>query len=148
TLYKVGTATALITGVIFTSGYAWRVAADAEKLELALATTQDVLQREQRLAALGGLAAAAAHELGTPLATIQVVAKELLRASPKDSLAAEDAALILQQAERCRGILKQLSQQPGEGDAAFTEVGLSALLEEVVDPHRGFDLAFDVSVHT
>ncbi|HUH10797.1 MAG TPA: ATP-binding protein, partial [Brevundimonas sp.] len=148
TLYKVGTATALITGVIFTSGYAWRVAADAEKLELALATTQDVLQREQRLAALGGLAAAAAHELGTPLATIQVVAKELLRASPKDGLAAEDAALILQQAERCRDILKQLSQQPEDGDAAFAVVDLSALLEEVVDPHRGFDLAFDVSVQT
>jgi two-component system sensor histidine kinase RegB len=148
TLYKVGTATALITGVIFTSGYAWRVAADAEKLELALATTQDVLQREQRLAALGGLAAAAAHELGTPLATIQVVAKELLRASPKDGLAAEDAALILQQAERCRDILKQLSQQPEDGDAAFAAVGLSALLEEVVDPHRGFDLQFNVSVQT
>jgi two-component system sensor histidine kinase RegB len=124
------------------------VAADAEKLELALATTQDVLQREQRLAALGGLAAAAAHELGTPLATIQVVAKELLRASAKDGAAAEDAALILQQAERCREILKRLSQQPEEGETAFAEVGLKALLEEVVEPHRGFDLAFEVSVRT
>jgi len=147
-LYRFGTGLALITGVIFTSAYAWRVAADAEKLELALATTQDVLQREQRMAALGGLAAAAAHELGTPLATIQVVARELLRGSVKDSSAAEDAALILQQAERCRGILKRLSQQPEEGDSAFAEVGLKALLEEVVEPHRGFDLAFDVSVTT
>lgn len=147
-LYKFGIGMALVTGVIFTSAYAWRVAADAEKLELALATTQDVLQREQRLAALGGLAAAAAHELGTPLATIQVVAKELLRASAKDGAAAEDAALILQQAERCREILKRLSQQPEEGEAAFAEVGLKALLEEVVEPHRGFDLAFEVSVRT
>lgn len=146
-LYRFGTGLALVTGVIFTSAYAWRVAADAEKLELALATTQDVLQREQRLAALGGLAAAAAHELGTPLATIQVVAKELQRASAKDGPAAEDAALILQQAERCRDILKRLSQQPEEGDA-FAEVGLKALLEEVVEPHRGFDLAFEVSVRT
>ena len=146
-LYRFGIGLALVTGVIFTSAYAWRVAADAEKLELALATTQDVLQREQRLAALGGLAAAAAHELGTPLATIQVVARELLRASTKDGPAAEDAALILQQAERCRDILKRLSQQPEEGDA-FAEVGLKALLEEVVEPHRGFDLAFEVSVRT
>ena len=145
-LYRFGIGLALVTGVIFTSAYAWRVAADAEKLELALATTQDVLQREQRLAALGGLAAAAAHELGTPLATIQVVAKELLRASAKDGPAAEDAALILQQAERCRDILKRLSQQPEEGEAAFAEVGLKALLEEVVEPHRGFDLDFEVSV--
>lgn len=147
-LYRFGVGLALVTGVIFTAAYAWRVAADAEKLELALATTQDVLQREQRLAALGGLAAAAAHELGTPLATIQVVAKELLRASPKDGPAAEDAALILQQSERCRDILKRLSQQPDEGDSAFAEVGLKALLEEVVEPHRGFDLAFEVAVRT
>lgn len=147
-LYRFGIGLALVTGVIFTSAYAWRVAADAEKLELALATTQDVLQREQRLAALGGLAAAAAHELGTPLATIQVVAKELLRASAKDGPAAEDAALILQQAERCRDILKQLSQAPEDGQSAFAEVGLKALLEEVVDPHRGFDLEFEVSVRT
>ncbi len=147
-LYKIGIGMALTTGVVFTSAYAWRVAADAEKLELALATTQDVLQREQRMAALGGLAAAAAHELGTPLATIQVVAKELLRASAQDGPAAEDAALILQQAERCREILKRLSQQPEEGGIAFAEVGLKALLEEVVEPHRGFDLDFEVSVRT
>ena len=78
TLYRFGMALALVTGVVFTAGYAWRVAADAEKLELALATTQDVLQREQRLAALGGLAAAAAHELGTPLATIKLASSELV----------------------------------------------------------------------
>lgn len=145
-LYRFGMGLALATGVLFTSGYAWKVAADAEKLELALATTQDVLQREQRLAALGGLAAAAAHELGTPLATIQVVAKELLRASPPDSPVAEDAALMLQQAERCRDILKQLSAQPEEGDALYADIDLKALLEEVVEPHRGFDLDFQTAI--
>jgi len=146
TLYRLGLGMALLTGVVFTSAYAWRVAADAEKLELALATTQDVLQREQRLAALGGLAAAAAHELGTPLATIQVVAKELLRSSPPDGPVAEDATLLLQQADRCREILKRLSQRPEDGDALYTEVGLKALLAEVVDPHLGFDLDIAVSV--
>src|SRR5690606_11517247 len=114
--------------------------------ELALATTQDVLQREQRLAALGGLAAAAAHELGTPLATIQVVAKEMLRDAPADSPAAEDAALILQQAERCRAILKQLSAQPEEGGPLFADIDLKALLEEVAEPDRGFDLDFEIAV--
>ncbi len=147
TLYRFGIGLALITGVIFTAAYAWRVAADAEKLELALATTQDVLQREQRLAALGGLAAAAAHELGTPLATIQVVAKELLRASPPDGAIAEDARLMLQQAERCRDILKRLSQRPDDGDPLYTEMGLKALLNEVVDPHLGFDLDIAVAVY-
>lgn len=148
TLYRLGMAMALVTGVVFTAGYAWRVAADAEKLELALATTQDVLQREQRLAVLGGLAAAAAHELGTPLATIQVVAKEMKRAAPPGGEVEEDADLILQQAERCRGILAQLSQQPEGDDALYADVALKALLEEVVQPHRGFDLAFEVAVRT
>lgn len=147
-LYKFGMGLALVVGLFFTAGYAWRVAVDAEKLELALATTQDVLQREQRMAALGGLAAAAAHELGTPLATIQVVARELLRASAPGSAAAEDATLILQQAERCRGILKTLSQRPQDGDTAFAEVSLKTLLEEVVAPHRGFDLDITCTVVT
>jgi len=145
-LYRFGIGLALTTGVVFTAAYAWRVAADAEKLELALATTQDVLQREQRLAALGGLAASAAHELGTPLATIQVVAKELLRASPADGPIAEDARLLLAQADRCRAILKRLSQQPEDGDALFAQVDLKAMLQEVVEPHLGFDLDIAVEV--
>ena len=145
-LYRFGMGLALVTGVVFTAGYAWRVSADAEKLELALAATQGVLEREQRLAALGGLAAAAGHELGTPLATIQVVAKELLRASPAGSPAAEDAALLLQQAERCREILKRLSQRPEDGDAIYADVSLAALLEEVVAHHRGIDVDIGVMV--
>ena len=147
-LYRFGIGLALVTGVVFTATYAWRVAADAEKLELALATTQDVLQREQRLAAMGGLAAAAAHELGTPLATIQVVAKEMRRAAGTDGALAEDAALILQQAERCRDILKRLSQAPEDDGALTAAVELRALLEEVIQPHRGFDLDFEASVRT
>jgi two-component system sensor histidine kinase RegB len=139
-LYRLGLGMALVTGVIFTAAYAWRVAADAEKLELALATTQDVLQREQRLAALGGLAAAAAHELGTPLATIQVVAKEMLREAAPGTPVADDAALLLQQADRCREILTRLSQRPEGDDTLYREMSLKALLAEVVEPHLGFDL--------
>ncbi len=147
-LYRFGIGLALVTGVVFTATYAWRVAADAEKLELALATTQDVLQREQRLAAMGGLAAAAAHELGTPLATIQVVAKELSRVAQGNAALAEDAQLILQQAERCREILKRLSQAPEDDGALTASVSLRALLEEVIQPHRGFDLDFEAVVRT
>ena len=145
-LYRLGLGMALVTGVVFTSAYAWRVAADAEKLELALATTQDVLQREQRLAALGGLAAAAAHELGTPLATIQVVAKEMLREAKPATPVAEDAALLLQQADRCREILTRLSQRPEGDDTLYRTIGLKALLAEVVEPHLGFDLDIQAEV--
>lgn len=145
-LYRMELGIALITGVLFTSGYAWKVAHDARRLELALATTQDVLQREQRLAAIGGLAAAAAHELGTPLATIQIVAREMQRQAPEGSPAAEDAALILQQAARCREILNQLSDAHQDDDAPFAEAELKALLQEVAAPHQGFDLDFNLQV--
>lgn len=136
-LYRVGMWIALMVGVLFTAGYAWRTAAESGRMELALAATQAVLAREQRLAALGGLAAAAAHELGTPLATIQVVARELLRASPPDDPVAEDARLLLQQAERCREIIRGLSQKPETGDMVHARLGLAQLLEEVAEPHRG-----------
>src|SRR5690606_2550890 len=66
--YRLGVWAALLVGMLFTAGYAWKTASESARMALALAATQAVLAREQRLAALGGLAAAAAHELGTPLA--------------------------------------------------------------------------------
>ena len=145
-LYRLGMGLALAVGVVFTAGYAWRVAHDAERLQHALAATSEVLEREQRLAALGGLAAAAAHELGTPLATIQVAAREMVRATRQDPALAEDAQLILDQAARCRDILRGLSQRPEDGDALYRSITLAALLEEVADPHRGPDLTLSLMV--
>jgi two-component system sensor histidine kinase RegB len=135
-LYLEGVWIAVVVGVLFFAGSAWQAASEASRMELALAATQRVLAREQRLAALGGLAAAAAHELGTPLATIQVVAKELLRSSPPDDPVADDARLLLQQAERCRDILKSLSQKPDTGDIVHARLGLAQLLNEVAEPYR------------
>jgi two-component system sensor histidine kinase RegB len=135
-LYREGMWVAVVVGVLFTAGASWQAAAEASRMELALAATQRVLAREQRLAALGGLAAAAAHELGTPLATIQVVAKELLRSSPADDPVADDARLLMQQAERCRDILKTLAQKPETGDIVHARLGLAQLLNEVGEPYR------------
>jgi two-component system sensor histidine kinase RegB len=134
--YRLAVGAALIMGIVFTAGYAWHAAAESSRMELALAATEAVLAREQRLSALGGLAAAAAHELGTPLATIQVVAKELLRSSPPDDPVAEDARLLLQQAQRCREILKNLSERTEDGDAVYARLGLAQLLNEIVEPYR------------
>jgi two-component system sensor histidine kinase RegB len=131
-----GILAAIAVGIVFTAGYAWQAAAEGARMELALAATEAVLAREQRLSALGGLAAAAAHELGTPLATIQVVAKELLRSSPENDPVAEDARLLMQQAERCRDILKNLAQRPETGDMVHARLGLAQFLEEIVDPYR------------
>jgi two-component system sensor histidine kinase RegB len=137
TLYAAGLWTALVSGAGFMSMFAWRLAADARAMSTALAATEMVLAREQRLSALGGLAAAAAHELGTPLATIQIVAREMARAAPEGSEGAEDAKLLVQQAERCREILRQLGRRGDEGDVIHARITLAGLIEEVAEPLRG-----------
>jgi two-component system, sensor histidine kinase RegB len=131
---KIMTALATLTGMAFTCGYAWRVAVQAARMELALNYTQTVLSREQRLSALGGLAAAAAHELGTPLATISIVAKEMVREIGAGALR-DDAELLVSQAERCREILHRLTEEPDTDDAVHARMTLLQLVNEVIEPH-------------
>jgi len=145
-VYRIGLWAALLLGMGFTAGYARRVSAEAGRMAQALAATQMVLAREQRLAALGGLAAAAAHELGTPLATIRLVATELSHQISEDSPYKEDVELLNSQAERCRNILGKLSQRPEGDDAVFSRQSLSALLEEVTTPYRGAGLSIEVQI--
>jgi two-component system sensor histidine kinase RegB len=135
TLYVVGVWTALVCSTIFIAGYAWSVAVEARKMRDAFAATQLALAREQRVSAVGGLAAAAAHQLGSPLATITVVAKELARDLPADSPHASDAELLVSQTERCRMILADLARHHDEG-SPFTRLPFSALVESAGEPYR------------
>jgi two-component system sensor histidine kinase RegB len=122
--------TALGLATVFIGGYTWSVAQEARRLRDAVAATQLALAREQRVSAVGALAAAAAHELGSPLATIAVVARELVRDLPADSPHSEDAQLLLSQSERCRQILAQLAHHPDEeGASPYTRLPISALVE-------------------
>ncbi|HEV2336830.1 MAG TPA: ActS/PrrB/RegB family redox-sensitive histidine kinase [Stellaceae bacterium] len=122
--------TALVLATVFIGGYTWSVAAEARRLRDAVAATQLALAREQRVSAVGALAAAAAHELGSPLATIAVIARELARDLPADSPHGEDAELLLSQSERCRQILAQLAHHPDEeGASPYTTLPISALVE-------------------
>ena len=128
---------ALVLATLFIGGYTWSVAQGARRLRDAMAATQLALAREQRVSAVGALAAAAAHELGSPLATIAVVAKELVRDLPDDSPHAEDAALLLSQSERCRTILAELAQQPeDDGGSPYTRLPISALVEAAGALHQ------------
>ena len=117
TVYIIGVWSALTLSVVFFALYARRIASEAAQMRSALTATQMVLSREERLSAIGGLAAAAAHELGTPLATIQVTAQEMAEGlSDPDSdldraFLADDAQLLISQARRCRDILGRLSQR-------------------------------------
>jgi two-component system sensor histidine kinase RegB len=132
--HRAAIAVAIMIGLAMMGGYAWRAAAESERMELALGVTQTVLAREQRLSALGGLAAAAAHELGTPLATISVVAKEMVRAAPEGAMR-EDAELLVSQAERCREILRRLTEAPETDDAVHARMTLLQFANEVIEPH-------------
>lgn len=143
-LYQMGVAAAVLVGLGFTSVYAWRVAAEEERLNIALAAVQAVLAREQTLSALGGLAAAAAHELGTPLATIHLVAKEMAREAPANDPRAEDLNLLVSQSERCRAILAQLSTNREQMDVMLARAPIKSLLEEIADPHEG--LGADIEI--
>ena len=102
TLYTLGIAASVASGMLFLALYTARLSKEAQQMSEALAATELVLAREQKLHALDGLAAAAAHELGTPLSTITLVAKELERELPPGTPLAEDAALLKSQADRCR----------------------------------------------
>lgn len=139
-IYVAGILTALILAVVFTTAYVSSLALEARRLGDALGATQLALAREQRLAALGGLAAAAAHELGSPLATISVVARELERELPSDlpddHPLREDTALLRSEAERCRQILGELANRPDEDeDTPYHRLPLSALIEAAAQPY-------------
>jgi len=121
---------ALVMATVFMGGYILSVAQEARKLRDAVSATQLALAREQRISAVGALAAAAAHELGSPLGTIAVIAKELARDLPVGSPHAEDAALLLSQSERCRHILAELAHAPEEdGSSPYASLPISALVE-------------------
>lgn len=139
-IYVAGLWIAVVSTIVFTAVYAWRVAEEARQLANALTATELVLQREQHLSALDGLAAAAAHELGTPLATIALVSREMERALGTDPRFAEDVTLLRTQTERCRDILKRLTSLSSTSEEHMARLPLSSLIEEVIAPHRDFGI--------
>jgi two-component system sensor histidine kinase RegB len=144
-LYNVGALASVLAGMLFLALYAWRLAKESRQMADALAATEMVLAREQQLHALDGLAAAAAHELGTPLSTITVVAKELARGKPTDENFEEDLALLQDQAERCRQILKRLTRGTQQPDPLLARVSVRELIEEAAAPYRGFNAKIAIS---
>ena len=133
-LFRSGISAALAVAVVFLSIYARRVTVEGYAMSQALSAAQIALAREQRLAAIGGIAAATAHELGTPLATIKLVAGELARDLKDRPELSEDVALIRREAERCGEIMADLSQG-GRDDSQIRTAPVSAIVEEAARPH-------------
>jgi two-component system sensor histidine kinase RegB len=145
-LYQAGIWTALVIGIGFTSVYAWRIASESARMSAGLAATQLALSREHRLASLGALATAAAHELGTPLGTIAVVARELERSLPEHSSEVDDVRLLREQAERCRAIIARLANPEQALLGSTARLPLGAFLDNIAGPHRGDDLEIRVTL--
>lgn len=141
-LFLLGFWLALLTGIVFIGLYSHSVSRERHDLSEALLATQMALAREQKLTDLGGVVAAAAHELGTPLATIKLVSTEMLDALDGQPDLAEDARLIRDQAERCRQILRAMGRS-GKSDRHLDHVPLEALVAEAAEPHadRGIAVA-------
>lgn len=134
---------AIVIGVVFLAVYAQRVTAEIHQMSQALTATQMALAREQKLTDLGGVVAAAAHELGTPLATIMLVSTELAEELAGNADLSEDAKLIREQAERCREILQSMGRV-GKDDLHLRNAPLGAVLREAGDPHaqRGREIEY------
>jgi two-component system sensor histidine kinase RegB len=148
-IYLIGVWFSIVLAIGVTSLYSFQVTEEARQLSDALAATELVLAREQHLTQLDGLAAAAAHELGTPLSTIVLVSRELERTlaenPPANSQVSGDIRTLREQAQRCRDILSKITQLSSTG-APFDRMKLSTLIEETVAPHRDFGVAIKVRI--
>jgi len=136
--YILGLALALCTTIIFLAIYSQRLAIESAQRSEAFNVLQQIFLREQELKSLGGLAAAAAHELGTPLNTISLVAKELKKEIGSNKKFNQDLDLLISQSKRCSDILKQISKNPytEKEDNFFDKASFKIIVHEVVDSFK------------
>jgi two-component system, sensor histidine kinase RegB len=145
-IYRIGEWVAILVGMAFLTAYAWRVSAEARRRQQALVVTQAALARAQQMSAVGSLAAAAAHELGSPLGTMTLIAKELKAQLHNDPDFGDDIALLNEQLTRCRDILAGISKQTVT-EEHFRTAALDAVLHEVARPYEssGKSIAFNLA---
>ena len=134
--YKFGLLTSILIGLIFLSYFGIRFSGETKKRSEALNKLQEVIAKEYELESLGGQAAAAAHSLGTPLATISVVAKELKKEIGNNKEISKDVDLLISQTKRCSEILKQISKKQIEEDNFLSSIRIEDLLEEIINSFR------------
>jgi two-component system, sensor histidine kinase RegB len=134
--YKFGILTSILIGLIFLSYFGIRFSGETKKRSEALNKLQEVIAKEYELESLGGQAAAAAHSLGTPLATISVVAKELKKEIGNNKETSKDIDLLISQTKRCSEILKKISKKQIEEDSFLSFIKLEDLLEEIANSFK------------
>ncbi|WP_010298600.1 ActS/PrrB/RegB family redox-sensitive histidine kinase [Candidatus Odyssella thessalonicensis] len=127
---------AISCAMIFIAIYVSKVASDHLKTMQALQVTELALAREQKLASLGALAAAAAHELGSPLTTVILVIREMKKETLLPDHLKEDIQTLDDQTTRCREILQGLSRNFREDHVLpFKMLPLEAALNVIINNH-------------
>ena len=134
--YKQGILISILIGLIFLSYFGIRFAGETKKRSEALNKLQEVISKEYELESLGGQAAAAAHSLGTPLATIAVVAKELKKEIGDEKEFSKDIDLLISQTKRCSEILKKISKKQIKDDIFLSSIKFEDLLEEIINSFK------------
>ena len=134
--YKFGLLISILIGLVFLSYFGIRFSGETKKRSEALNKLQEVIAKEYELESLGGLAAAAAHSLGTPLATISVVAKELKKEIGNNKEISKDIDLLISQTKRCSEILKKISKKQISEDNFLNFIKLEDLLEEIINSFK------------
>ncbi len=145
-LYLDGVWAGIMLSLLFIPGFIWRVSHERRRMTRALEAAEQALARETRLSALDGLAAAAAHQLGTPLGTITLIASELRQAQDLQDDMREDIQTLYEQSQRCRDILASLAREPGQGDQLMTRLSLRDVLVQTLreSDHHGKSVSFDI----
>ncbi len=131
-LYLVGYFLSIIVGLVFLSYFGIRFSGESKRRSDAINQLQQVIAKEYELESLGGQAAAAAHSLGTPLATISVVATELKKELGNNKEFSKDIELLISQSKRCGEILKKISKKQIKEDEFFSKTKLEDLLDEML----------------
>jgi len=134
--YKTGILVAILIGLIFLSYFGIRFSGETKKRSEAFNKLQEVISKEYELESLAGQAAAAAHSLGTPLATISVVAKELKKDIGDSTEYSKDIDLLISQTKRCSEILKKISRKQIEDDQFISNIKVENLLDEIINSFR------------
>jgi len=127
---------AVIIGLIFLTYFGARFGMESRKRTEALNKLELILAKEHELESIGVQAAAAAHSLGTPLSTINVVAKELEKDIGNNPKYSKDISLLLTQTKRCGDILKKLSQDTLASDNFLDDIKFDQLLNEIARSFR------------
>ena len=144
-IFILGMWVSLFVTILFLTFYAGGLTDESRKISAALKVAENLLVKEKNLSSLDGLAAAAAHHLGTPLGTISLIANELKNDESINENAKKDLMILSKEVDKCKKILGSLGEKPSSDDDLITKIELQALLEELCELIKVKEIKFSIN---